>query len=303
MQQQSRIGLVGVGRMGSGMAANWAAKGFAPVLWDTDARGMHALVEQGASAASSLEQLVRETDVVVTSLPGEAALIDIARRIAACGDGSAKAVIETSTVSAACKLAARDLLAPAGIRMLDSPLIGGAMQARAAKLTVLASGDADLYEQCLPPLRAISASQHYIGSFGESTKLKLVVNHLVGISNVVVAETLALARRAGLDLATVAAVIGGSPAGSGLWSARAAVILDEAWDVRERQSAELNIPLKDNALIQDYADPLQIALPMFTAAQRIYARACDEGRRDQDPAALYATLLAMSDAERARTVR
>lgn len=293
---ERRLGLIGVGRMGSGIASNWLAKGFAPVVWDTNAEVMHSLAENGARVAASLEELVGSVDVVVISLPSEAALLETARRIAACASLSdhARLIVETSTASLACKKAACELLRSNNISMLDAPLIGGALQARAAQLTVLVSGDEALYEECLPMLQAISARQHYIGVFGESTKLKLIVNHLVGISNVAVAETLALAQSAGLDLATVNKVIGSSPMGSGLWNARAAVILDQAWNVRERQSAELNIALKDNALIRDYAEPLHVALPLFDSAQGVYARACAEGRQDQDPAALYATLLAMS---------
>jgi len=292
-----RIGLIGVGRMGSGMASNWLAKEFPLLLWDTNADGLPALAARGASVAGSPEELVRQADVVVTSLPSEAALIEIARRLADGGTSHDRAnvLIDTSTVSPACKKSAFELLGEVGIDMLDAPLIGGAMQARAAQLTVLASGGEALYQWCLPTLRAISAQQHYVGAFGESTKLKLIVNHLVGISNVAVAETLALARHTGVDLATVHKVIASSPMGSGLWSARAALVLDEAWDVPARQSAQLLIPLKDNALIRDFAAPLHVALPLFEAAKEVYDRACGEGREHQDPAALYATLIAMSD--------
>ncbi len=297
MNETLRIGLIGVGRMGSGIAGNLLAKGFALAVWDLDDSRVAALEESGAQRAADVAAVAGAASVLVTSLPSTAALDStvepLVRASARRSDGVALTLLETSTLPLADKQRARAALATAGIEMLDCPLIGGAMQARQALLTVLASGDRAAFERCLPVLRAISAQQHYIGAFGESTKLKLIVNHLVGITNVLVAETLHLAALAGLDLAMVDHVIGSSPAGSGIWRARAPLMRDQAWDDPARQSAQMNIPLKDNALIADFIAPFGAATPLFDAVLPIYEQARREGRQAQDPAALLATLAAL----------
>jgi len=178
------IGLIGAGRMGGAMAANLLAKGHALAVWDLDSGRLTNLAEAGARIASTWRRGWLGGLGADHLLPVDRGTGRHGRSTPECTGparrGSALTVLRDSTLPLADKQRAQAALAAAGIEMLDCPLIGAhagqashadrACQRRSCGLRSLSAGAA-----------AVSMQQHYIGAFGESTKLKLIVNHLVGI--------------------------------------------------------------------------------------------------------------------------
>lgn len=190
-----RVGLVGLGRMGSAMAARLAETGLEVAGFDLDpAKG-----GRGAIAAVA-------APVVILSLPEEGA-------VAAALDGlwpalPAGAVLaDTSTLS---PLAARDFAAQAaarGLHYLDAPVSGGPAGARAGTLTVMAGAEAAALAMARPVLDRIAARLLHVGGPGAGQVAKLVNNLLVATHLVAAGEALAIAERAGVAAEAVLAVV------------------------------------------------------------------------------------------------
>src|SRR5260221_2427367 len=114
---------------------------------------------------------------------------------------------EVSTLPIEAKQRAREGLAEAGIIMLDCPLSGTGAQAVTRDLVIYASGDRAACERCAPVFAGFSRLTHYVGAFGNGSRMKFLANLLVAIHNVASAEAMVLGIKAGLDPAPIVKVI------------------------------------------------------------------------------------------------
>lgn len=282
-----RVGIIGAGLMGLPMSANWLAHGWQVMGFDVSPERMQLLKEAGAQPAGDLAELARFADLIVLSLPSGRALDDVMQRLAPLTT-AAHTVIETSTLSVDDKdRAARLLMETGGATLLDCPIIGGAVQAKAGSLTVLASGDEPACRAVEPLWTATARQYRYVGAFGTASRLKFVVNHFVSTTTVLIAETMRFAQRAGLDLKLVDEVIRNSPAASGIWQARVPLMLSGVYDDPATKAADLAIPFKDTRIIAEFIADHGAATPLFDAARDVYRVAQEQDRANQDAAALY----------------
>lgn len=282
-----RVGIIGAGLMGLPMSANWIAQGWEVIGYDVDPTRTTLLAEAGAVVARSFRELADFSDLIVVSLPSSASLDKVIAQLAEVTH-AAHVVAETSTLAVADKeRAANQLAAASGAILLDCPLIGGAVQAKRAMLTVLASGDEAACRKAEPLWEAISRQYRYVGPFGTASRLKFVVNHFVSTTTVLIAETMRFAQRTGLDLQLVDEVIRNSPASSGVWLARVPLMLSGVYDDPATKGADLAIPFKDTGIIADFIRQHGSPTPLFDAALEVYRVAQAQGRANQDAAALY----------------
>ena len=151
MRQSTRVGVVGLGIMGSAMAANLAAAGFSVRGYDLLPKRRAELKRMGGEPAKSTRDLSGHASIVITSLPSAKALRDVASELAAAGHRG-QVVVETSTLPIADKERARALLARRGITLLDCPLSGTGAQAKTRDLVVYASGTLSAYQHCVHAL-------------------------------------------------------------------------------------------------------------------------------------------------------
>ena len=177
------VGILGLGIMGSAMAANlvragWRVTGYDPVA---ACRRRHA--RAGGIAASSAAEVVQSADILITSLPSAAALDAISKEVA-----GRKIVVETSTLPIPVKEKARETLAKAGATLLDCPLSGTGAQAKVKDLIVFVSGERAACRRIAPVLKGFSRGHYYLGRFGNGSKMKFAANLLVAIHNVSSAE-------------------------------------------------------------------------------------------------------------------
>jgi len=200
-----RVGFIGLGVMGRPMALNLLHARHDVTVWARRPETAEPLVERGAAAAASPAALAAGCDVVFTMLTGTA---DVEQVLL--GDdgvaGGAEAglvVIDTSTIdpSATRKIAAA--LAERRIDMLDAPVSGGPHGARDATLSIMVGGDAEVLERVRPLLDAVGAKVRHMGGNGAGQATKACHQLLLLITAQGVAESLALARRAGLDVRQV----------------------------------------------------------------------------------------------------
>ena len=284
------VGVIGLGIMGSAISANLVRAGYEVFGYDVLTARRRALAACGGRAQRSASDVAARCDVVLTSLPSAAALHEVAQALAARGrPGSV--VVETSTLPLEDKHAARKRLAAAGQTMLDAPLSGTGAQARTRDLVVYASGRRSAYRRCAPVFDGFARSHYHLGTFGNGTCMKFVANLLVAIHNVAAAEAFTLARKAGLDAATVYRVIGEGAGGSRMFQVLGLMMV--AGDYSDA-TMKVEVWQKDMRIIGEFAARLGCPTPLFAASGPIYAAAMASGHARDDTAAVCAVLGTMA---------
>ncbi|HUJ73339.1 MAG TPA: NAD(P)-binding domain-containing protein, partial [bacterium] len=194
-----RIGFIGLGKMGHGMAAN-LVKAFPVTGWDVEPSRFQGLGE--VRRAASVAELARESTCVCLSLPGAHIVEDvcvgrdgIAERLS---PGSLVVDLSTSLPSTSRRIAAR--LAEKGIQFADAPVSGGEAGARDGTLAIMVGAPAAVYDRAQPVLKAMGGSVVRVGDVGAGGVAKLVNNMVVAATFAVIAEGFALAERNGIDL-------------------------------------------------------------------------------------------------------
>jgi len=284
-----KVGVIGVGIMGSAIAANLLKKSAEVVGYDIDTRRVSDLAEAGGVPARSASEVADRAEIVLTSLPSAAALsatvADILRK-----PRVGLVIAELSTLPIGVKLDARDRFASAGITLLDCPLSGTGAQAATGDLAVYASGERAAYDRALPVFERFARVSHFLGAFGNGSKMKFVANLLVAIHNVASAEAMVLGMKAGLDPGAVAKVIASGAGTSKVFELRAPMMVEADY----APTMKIDLWQKDMAIIADYAASLGVSTPLFTASIPVYNAAQTEGHGGDDTAAVCAVLERMA---------
>ncbi len=252
------IGMIGLGIMGSAMAANIVRAAYKVIGYDVDAARVRDHVRAGGIAGHSGADVGRRSDVVICSLPSASALAQVAAELA--GSGGADVVVETSTLPLAVKEEARSRLAHAGVTLLDCPLSGTGSQAKVRDIVVYASGPRDRYQQAAPIMDAFARGHYYVGPFGAGSKTKFVANLLVAIHNVAAAEALVLAMKAGLDPALTLKVIADGGGSSRMLQVRGPMMVRGDYS---EPTMKLDVWQKDMTVIADFARQVGCPTPLF----------------------------------------
>jgi len=283
---KSLVGVVGLGIMGSAMAANLLRAGFQVTGYDPVAACRKRHRKAGGIVAGSAREVADAARIVIASLPSASALAAVAAEISA-KKRQNLIVIETSTLPIAVKEAARRRLAAAGVTLLDCPLSGTGAQARVKDLIVYGSGDQAAFKRTAPVLRGFSRGHYYVGKFGNGSKMKFAANLLVAIHNVSAAEAVILARRSGLDPALAVKVLGDGAGSSRMLQVRGPLMVRRSY----RPATVTNeIWKKDMRIIGEFVRSLKSPTPLFNATKAIYARAMALGFAKADTAVVCTVL-------------
>jgi 3-hydroxyisobutyrate dehydrogenase-like beta-hydroxyacid dehydrogenase len=275
------VGVIGVGIMGGAMAANLARAGHRTLGYDTDELKVEALGAEGVTPAGSVGEVATSSEVVILSLPSTSALREVIDQLVS-SRSNGFLCIEAGTFPIEDKVDARDRLAAVGIDLLDAPMSGTGLQARDATLVVFGSGSRQGYESAIPVFEAIGRSSHYLGEFGNGSKMKYIANLLVTVHNLVTAEAHALGIAAGMDPALVQEVMEDGVGSSKIFEIRGPMMVADEYP----PAARLDIILKDATLISAYARSVGAPTPLLEAALEVYRDASAEGLGDLDAAAL-----------------
>jgi 3-hydroxyisobutyrate dehydrogenase-like beta-hydroxyacid dehydrogenase len=288
-----KIGMIGVGIMGSAMSANLLKAGYAVIGYDVDSQQLDALVGKGGSGAGSCREVAEQADVVIASLPSVEAL----KQVVNAKDGLAQAekkaliVIETSTLPLEAKQAAHDALKAVGTEMLDCPLSGTGAQAVTKDIVVYASGDRAACENCDSIFNGFSRANYYVGKFGMGSKMKFVANLLVTIHNVSAAEAFVLGMKAGLDPQMILKAVSDGGGTSRMFEVRGPLMAAGKYD---KATMKVDMHQKDINIISDFAEKLDCPTPLLSAAAQIYTAALAKGYAKHDTAAVCAVLEEMA---------
>ena len=268
MDQRERVGFIGLGIMGRGMARNILKAGFPLRVWNRTASRMDELAAEGAGPASSPGDLAFHSDIIITCvsdtpdveqvLLGEGGVIHGAR------PGSL--VIDMSTISprATQRIAAH--LAERHIHMLDAPVSGGSEGAARGTLSIMVGGDVTQFERALPVFQAMGTTITHLGPIGAGQTTKLVNQILVVGHALAMSEALLFAQAGGVDLRKALEAVSGGAAGSWMLSNRRPQILARDW----RPGFTIDLQQKDLRLVLQEADRLGVPLPGTALIHQLY---------------------------------
>ena len=212
-----KIGVIGLGTMGGGMAANVLKAGYDLSVHDIRREAATPLLENGASWADTPADLAAECDVVLTSLPGPREVEAVALGEGGVLEGmrAGGVYIDMSTSSPTLIRSIAERFADKGAAVLDAPVSGGPVGARTGRLAVMVGGDRAVYERVKPVLDAIGDRVGYIGGVGSGSIAKLMHNCIGYGLQTIVAECLTLGVKAGVDAAPLFEAICNGSVGRG----------------------------------------------------------------------------------------
>jgi 3-hydroxyisobutyrate dehydrogenase-like beta-hydroxyacid dehydrogenase len=281
-----RVGIVGLGIMGGAIARNLIAAGHQIAGFDNDPDKMARLKSDGVIGCGSAAEAAKGADLVLTSLPTVEALDSTVANLAAAPQPGL-VVVELSTMPIEVKQAAHDRLRSVGMVLLDCPLSGTGAQAVTRDLALYGSGDEAGFYRARPVFDGFARVSHYLGAFGNGSRMKFVANLLVAVHNVAAAEAIVLGTKAGLDPERILEVIGSGAGTSRIFELRGPMMAN---GVYTPPTATMHVLQKDSAIIAEFARALGVATPMLDAAAPLYDAAEAQGYAEEDVGAVHAVL-------------
>ena len=279
----TKVGFIGLGRMGLPMSYRLLAAGFDLTVHNRSQGKVQEIALAGAWPATSVAEVVREAEVVLACLPDVATSEEIFL-----GDDGiianskpGQVLVDHSTVGMATSKACAAAEAK-GAFFLDAPISGGTERAADGTLVIMAGGPAEAYQRALPSFDAMGTTVRHIGPTGTGTVVKLVNQLLVGIHSVAAAEAMVVGAKAGADPALVFEVVNSGWGHSFMLDRNAPVMLDRDFDGVRTQ---IKVFLKDMGLIQDLTKELGVEMPGANLAYSFVKQAVDKGFGDMDAAA------------------
>ncbi len=251
-----RVGFIGLGIMGRGMAHNLLQAGFSLTVWNRTANRMNELVQAGATAAQSPADLASRSDIIITCVsdtPDVQAVI-LGDNGVIQGIQPGALVVDMSTIS---PQATRDItvqLQEKGADMLDAPISGGSEGAAKGTLSIMVGGTTDQFERALPYFQAMGKAITHVGDHGAGQMVKLVNQILVVINGLAVSEALLFAQAGGLDLQKTLDAVTQGAAGSWMLSNRGPQVVQRDW----RPGFTIDLQQKDLRLVLEAADQMGV---------------------------------------------
>lgn len=280
-----RLGFVGLGAMGSGMARRLLEAGFEVHGYDIDPRALERLTRAGGQAAPGAAGAARDSPILVvmvaTAEQVEAVLFGPHGAAAALPEGAL--VILSSTVAPDFARRVAEGLRERALGLLEAPVSGGVARAARGELVIMASGPDEAFAIADSALTAMATRVYRLGDrIGLASTVKMVNQLLAGVHIAAAAEAIALGTRAGADPRVLFEVISESAGGSWMFSNRVPHML--AGDYTPLSA--LDIFVKDLGIVLDAGRTLRFPLPLAAAAHQLFLMGAAAGLGREDDAAV-----------------
>ncbi|MGD8238189.1 MAG: NAD(P)-dependent oxidoreductase [Armatimonadota bacterium] len=267
-----RLGFIGLGRMGSGMALNLTRAGYAMTVFDLDAERLTDCAAAGATAAESAVELVGRSDVVLTSLPSSEVFVQVAEEDLLPHARAGHVIVDMGTTEAPETRRLAAAFAERGATLLDCPVSGGSGGAAQGTLRIFPGGDRAVYEQCRPLLEVMGEADRisWCGPSGCGQAVKGTNQLGMGLVNAAYLEAIAFGVRAGADIEAIALAVGGD---DGDFRARIARFAES---VKAGTADDILVKFPELPYFLSEARERGFAIPMTEA---LFAF-CEDGPRD-----------------------
>jgi 3-hydroxyisobutyrate dehydrogenase-like beta-hydroxyacid dehydrogenase len=287
-----KVGFIGLGAMGGAMARNIHKQGYPLGVYNRSAARSKPFRDEGATVFDSPAALTAASDVVIIMVTDPAALAEVVTTEAGILAGlqqktaNSTLIINMSTVSPQATLSTTAQVRTAGGRFVDAPVSGTIKPAQDGSLVILAAGeDADI-TAAEPILKTMGKTIVRCGANGQATRMKLVLNLMLGGMMQCLAEGLSLADSQGLAGTAVLDALSSGPLGAGLYQMKGNMMLGDDFG----KQFPVDLMFKDLNLVLETAGHARLALPMTAAVRESFSAARGLGYGDEDMAAVIKVL-------------
>lgn len=271
----TKIAFLGLGAMGSRMAARLLAAGHDLTVWNRSAAATGQLAALGARVAPTPRAAAARQEVVIAMLRDDAAAAEVWLG----ADGALRGIepdavgVECSTLSLPGMLALVRAFADAGHPFVDAPVVGSRPQADAGALVFLTGGAADVIQQLHPVLLTMGAAVQHAGGSGAGCLAKLYVNAMFGAQLALTGEFVGMIRKAGFDPASVIEAFAQTPVASPALKLAGPTMLGDTFPA----AFPIDLLAKDFAMLARTGGHTNARMPASEEVGRIFAAACREG--------------------------
>jgi 3-hydroxyisobutyrate dehydrogenase len=263
-----KLGFIGLGIMGRGMARNLLKAGYPVRVWNRTPSKIQELATEGAVTASSPADLAAQCDIIficVSDTPDVQAVV-LGENGVMAGARPGSLVVDMSTISPHATRELAATLQAGGVAMLDAPVSGGSEGAARGTLTIMVGGPGEQVQRALPYFQAMGKTITHVGDHGAGQMVKLVNQILVVVTMLGVSEALLFAKAGGLDLEKTLAAVSGGAAGSWMLSNRGPQVIRRDW----RPGFTIDLQQKDVRLVLAEADRLGVPVVASSLIFNLY---------------------------------
>jgi 3-hydroxyisobutyrate dehydrogenase len=292
-----KVGLAGLGRMGSAFARRLLDAGYELAVYNRTPQRADEFVERGATRVGTPFELWGETGVVISMVADPQALEEVTlgeRGVlsesvpsgTAAAPLSEATLIDMSTVSVESSRRVADVAAERGVAYLRAPVSGNPAVVAAGNLSIMVSGSRETFERAEQVLKAIGPSLFYVGEGEQARVLKLALNLMIAGTAQLMAEALTLGEGNGLDRATMLEVMGRSAVGSPFVKYKTPPLLEDDYAT----TFSTTLMYKDLELVLDAGNGAGVPLPLTAAVHQLLQSCMSTGMADIDFMALLPRL-------------
>jgi 3-hydroxyisobutyrate dehydrogenase-like beta-hydroxyacid dehydrogenase len=277
----TRVGIIGIGLLGSALAERLLRAGFQVVGFDIDQQRRAEFASDGGEAAESGLEVAAASDRLLLSLPDSQVVEAVVAEIEPAVREQA-VIIDTTTGAPSRVVKVGEHLAARQVSYLDATVAGSSQQARDGKIVIMAGGDQPSFDACNDIFAALAERVYYVGPSGSGARMKLIVNLVLGLNRAVLAEGLSLAKACGMDLNTSLEVLRSGAAYSAAMDSKGDKMITEDFSPQARLAQHL----KDVGLILDLSHEAGTELPLTLVHQELLRKACELGYAAADNSAV-----------------
>lgn len=273
-QTAEKIGFIGIGLMGQGMAKNIVEKGYSlTVIAHRNRKPVEDLVARGAVEAGSMAQLAQDCSMIFLCLTGSP---EVAAAVAALKPAlkGGTVIVDCSTSDPTVTLQLAAELAEIGVHMVDAPLSRTPKEAWEGTLDCMVGATQDLFERVRPVIATWAGKIVHIGDLGDGHKMKLLNNFLSLGYAALYSEALALSRKVGIPVSEFDKVIRGGRMDCGFYQTFMGYALEGN---REAHKFSLSNAYKDMRYVEAMSNAATVATPMASAVKNSFALAMANG--------------------------
>jgi 3-hydroxyisobutyrate dehydrogenase len=291
--EQTRIGWIGTGVMGSSMCGHLIAAGFEAMVYNRSKSKAESLLARGARWADSPRAVAQQSDVVFTIVgyPADVRSVILGSDGVLSGARSGMVVVDMTTSQPTLAVEIAEAAARQGVHSLDAPVSGGDVGAREARLSIMIGGDRKVSDALQPCWQAMGKTIVYQGGPGTGQHAKLVNQILIAGNMIGVCEALLYAYKSGLDLEKVMQSVGSGAAGSwSLLNLGPRIIVN-----RFEPGFFVAHFIKDMGIALEESRRLGLCLPGLALVNQLYLAVQAQGHGRDGTHALELALAAMSN--------
>jgi 2-hydroxy-3-oxopropionate reductase len=290
-----KIGFIGLGIMGNPMATNLMGAGYQVTGYDVDPKAVNAMVEKGAGQASSPKEAAESADAIITMLPSDQIVEEVATGKDGALEGMPKGAIlvDMSTISPSTAMRVGEKLEENGMEMLDAPVSGGDVGAMEGTLSIMVGGKQEIFERMLPVLQKMGKNVNHVGDRGAGQVAKAANQIIVALTIEAVAEALIFAKKSGVDPKRVRDALMGGFAQSRVLDLHGQRMLDRNFEPGGRVS----LHKKDTEIAMSMAKELGMYLPGTALVSQLWNTVAAHGGLGWDHSSIVKVLELMSETE------